>query len=235
MAAGRYDHPVPTPEDVPDTPDTEVAPASDGRIPGPRGLATRNRLIECTAAIVATTPYSDLRVTDVARAAGTSPATFYQYFVDIDAALLVLATQTTDIGVQLAGFIEKRRWRGKAGYASARELVDGFLDFWQAHLPVLRVVDLLTEEGDARFRQVRVHMLNAITRALADAIATAKPDGTPPAIAPMATASALVSMLAHVAAHRQGMEHWGIEVPQVTEAMTRLIYWGVNNPRVPGA
>ena len=214
--------------------DPSVAPASDGRIPGPRGLATRNRLIECTAAIVATTPYSDLRVTDVARAAGTSPATFYQYFVDIDAALLVLATQTTEIGAQLAGFIQNRRWRGKSGYAAARELVDGFLDFWQAHLPVLRVVDLLTEEGDARFRQARVKMLNGITNSLADAIASAKPDGPPPAIDPMATASALVSMLAHVAAHREGMEHWRIEVPQLQEAMARLIYWGINNPRVPG-
>jgi AcrR family transcriptional regulator len=212
-----------------------VAPASDGRIPGPRGLATRNRLIECTAAIVATTPYSDLRVTDIARAAGTSPATFYQYFVDLDAALLVLATQTTEIGAQLADFIPQRRWRGKSGYAAARELVDGFLDFWQAHLPVLRVVDLLTEEGDARFRAARVKMLNGITTSLADAISSAKPDGAAPAIDPMATASALVSMLAHVAAHREGMEHWRIEVPQLQEAMARLIYWGINNPKVPSS
>ena len=215
--------------------DASVAPASDGRIPGPRGLATRNRLIDCTAALVTSTAYSDLRVTDVARLAGTSPATFYQYFVDIDAALLVLAQQTTETGAQLSTFIQNRKWRGKAGYVSARELVDGFLDFWQAHLPILRVVDLLTEEGDVRFRQARVHMLNTITTALADAIATAKPDGPAPPIAPMATASALVSMLAHVAAHREGMVHWRIEVPQLQEAMTRLIYWGVNNPRVPGA
>ena len=212
-----------------------VAPASDGRIPGPRGLATRNRLIKCTSDIVATTPYSDLRVTDVARAAGTSPATFYQYFVDLDAALLVLASQVTETGTELADFIEHRKWRGKTGYGSAIELVDGFLDFWQANLPVLRVVDLLTEEGDARFRQARVHMLNSITNALATAISAAKPDGPAPSIAPMATASALVSMLAHVAAHREGMEHWNIEVPQLKEAMARLIYWGVNNPRVPGA
>lgn len=218
---------------VPD--DASVAPASDGRIPGPRGLATRGRLIECTAAMVATTPYSDLRVTDVARAAGTSPATFYQYFVDLDAALLVLAEQTTEIGAQLSALVAHRKWRGKAGYASAREFVDDFLEFWQAHLPVLRVVDLLTEEGDARFRQARVHMLNAITTALAEAISAAKPDGAPPPIAPMATASALVSMLAHVAAHREGMESWRIDLPQLREAMTRLIYWGVNNPRVPGA
>jgi hypothetical protein len=51
----------------------------------------------------------------------------------------------------------------------------------------------------------------------------------------MATASALVSMLAHVAAHREGMEHWRIQVPQLQEAMARLIYWGINNPRVPGS
>jgi AcrR family transcriptional regulator len=221
---------------IPD--DASVAPASDGRIPGPRGLATRNKLIACTEAIVATTPYSDLRVTDVARAAGTSPATFYQYFVDLDAALLVLASQVTETGSQLASFVQNRKWRGKPGYASACELVDGFLEFWQANLPVLRVVDLLTEEGDARFRQARVHMLNSIANALADAIALAKPEGsasTASAIAPMATASALVSMLAHVAAHREGMEHWNIEVPQLKQAMARLIYWGVNNPRVPGA
>jgi AcrR family transcriptional regulator len=226
---GGYDHAMALPD-----PAASVAPASDGRIPGPRGLATRNKLIACTEAIVATTPYSDLRVTDVARAAGTSPATFYQYFVDLDAALLVLASQVTETGSQLAGFVQNRKWRGKLGYASACELVDGFLEFWQANLPVLRVVDLLTEEGDARFRQARVHMLNSITNALAEAIAASKPDGAQPVIAPMATASALVSMLAHVAAHREGMEHWNIEVPQLKEAMARLIYWGVNNPRVPG-
>src|SRR5947209_14468841 len=163
---------------MPSSDDASVAPASDGRIPGPRGLATRNRLVECTAAIVATTPYSDLRVTDIARAAGTSPATFYQYFVDLDAALLVLATQTTEIGAQLAGFIQNRRWRGKAGYAAARELVDGFLDFWQAHLPVLRVVDLLTEAGDARLRAARAKIPTGITTSLADPITSANPDAS---------------------------------------------------------
>jgi AcrR family transcriptional regulator len=196
-------------------------------------MATRNRLIECTAEMVATTAYSDLRVTDVARAAGTSPATFYQYFDDLDAALLVLATETTETGVQLAGFISQRRWGGAAGYESAQELVDRFLEFWQAHQPVLRVVDLLTEEGDARFRQARVNMLNGIALALTDAIAAARTDAGPPPIAPMATASALVSMLSHVAAHREGMEHWHIEVPELKEAMARLIYWGINNPQVP--
>ena len=206
-----------------------MAPASDGRIPGPRGLATRNRLIDCTAALVAETPYSDLRVTDVARAAGTSPATFYQYFVDIDAALLVLANDTADEGSSLSTEIAALRWTGAAAYASACDLVAHFLDFWQDHQPVLRLVDLLTEEGDARFRAARVQLLNGITNALADAIRASDPA----APSPMATSSALVSMLAHVAAHREGMEHWRIEVPELQQAMARLIYWGVTSPPVP--
>ena len=126
-----------------------MAPASDGRIPGPRGLATRRRLIECTATLVADTPYSDLRVTDVARAAGTSPATFYQYFVDLDAALLVLADRTAEVGSALAAEIAALRWSGDAAYASSRHVVAHFLDFWQEHQPVLRVVDLLTESDVA--------------------------------------------------------------------------------------
>ncbi len=196
-------------------------------------MATRKRLIDCTANLVAATPYSDLRVTDIARAAGTSPATFYQYFVDLDAALLVLAQQTTEVGVDLAKLIEERGWAGKSGYDSAAELVESFLDFWQEHLPVLRVVDLLTEEGDARFRQARVHMLNTITTSLAHAIESVSPAASSSPDAPMATAAALVSMLAHVAAHRQGMESWAISFPELKAALTRQIYWGINSPEVP--
>ncbi|MFM7069395.1 MAG: TetR/AcrR family transcriptional regulator, partial [Actinomycetes bacterium] len=53
--------------------------AADGRVPGRRGLATRQRLLDHTAALLATTSYRDLTVVDIAREAGTSPATFYQY------------------------------------------------------------------------------------------------------------------------------------------------------------
>ena len=37
----------------------------------------------------------DLRVVDIAREVGTSPATFYQYFRDVDEAVLVLADELT--------------------------------------------------------------------------------------------------------------------------------------------
>lgn len=208
--------------------------AADGRVPGRRGLATRARLLECAAAMLVTTPYRELTITDISREAGTSPATFYQYFVDMETAMLALAEQVADAGAKLSGLVGDMPWRGVAGWRSAEALVDGFLEFWSAHQPVLRVVDLLTEEGDQRFRRARVRMLNAITRALADAIQEAQTRaGRTAEVEPMAMAGALVSMLAHVAAHQAGFEAWDIRVADLRQAMIRLVFWGVTGPKVP--
>ena len=71
--------------------DDEDLRAADGRVPGRRGRATRQRLLEQTADMLTAGSYRDLKVVDIARGAGTSPATFYQYFADVEAAILVLA------------------------------------------------------------------------------------------------------------------------------------------------
>src|SRR5690606_17909694 len=72
--------------------------AVDGRVPGRRGLATRRRLLDTLAEMLATTSYRDLKVVDVARVAGTSPATFYQYFPQVEAAVLALAEELAGEG-----------------------------------------------------------------------------------------------------------------------------------------
>jgi AcrR family transcriptional regulator len=203
-------------------------------VPGRRGLATRQRLLDCTGELLDTTSYRDVKVIDIARGAGTSPATFYQYFADVDAAILVLAEQLATEGTALASFIRETRWRGRAGHEAALGLVDRFLGFWDEHRSVLRVVDLLTEEGDARFRQIRVRLLHEVTRALADVFRDFQESGRHPARDdPAATAGALVSMLAHVAAHRYGFEFWGIRTADLRQSMGRLVAWGVTGQRPP--
>jgi AcrR family transcriptional regulator len=205
--------------------------AVDGRVPGRRGLATRQRLVECTIDLLASTPYRDLKVTDITRAAGTSPATFYQYFVDIEAILLAVAEQTVEEGRQLATLIAGKPWKGAAGVTSAEGLVDGFLEFWRDHRSTLRVVDLLSTEGDKRFRHQRVLMLNAMTTSLAAEITELQGDDV--GVEPMAMAGALVGMLVNLAGHRAGFEAWDIRFDEVREAMVRLIYWGVTGPKLP--
>jgi AcrR family transcriptional regulator len=205
--------------------------AVDGRVPGRRGLATRKRLVECTIDLLASTSYRDLKVTDITRAAGTSPATFYQYFVDLESVLLAVAEQAVEDGQQLVTLISGRTWAGTAGVESAEALVDGFLDFYRSHRPTLRVVDLLSTEGDRRFRHLRTLILNGMTKALAAEIGTVQGRGAD--VDPMAMAGALIGMLPQMAGHQTGFEAWDISFVHVREAMIRLIYWGVTGPKIP--
>src|SRR5213079_105110 len=145
--------------------------AVDGRVPGRRGRATRDRLLKCTAELLEKTSYRDITVIDIASCAGTSPATFYQYFQDVNAAIAVLAGELAERGSALTELIENASWTGRAANESAMTLVDAFLSIWEEHRAVLRVVDLATLEGDLRFQNVRTRLLNQVTTALTDVVA----------------------------------------------------------------
>jgi AcrR family transcriptional regulator len=202
--------------------------AVDGRTPGARGRATRDRLLRCTAQLLEKEGYRDLKVIDVARCADTSPATFYQYFGDVEAALVVLAQDLTDEAAGIVTLIRDSSWRGASGSATALAVTDGFLDLWERHRAILRVVDLATAEGDLRFSNIRTHLLNEITLALRDVIEGFREQKKHPRdLDPMAQAAALVSMLAHVAAHRYGFEFWGIRLEKIRESVARFVESGV--------
>jgi AcrR family transcriptional regulator len=208
--------------------------AADGRVPGRRGRATRTRLLECTADMLATTSLRDLKVIDIAREASTSPATFYQYFPDVESAILVLAEDMAVDTTTIVDHVRQSEWKGRAGYESALVLTDRFIEFWERYRPVLRVVELASGEGDRRFGKIRSKMLNSVTVALSDAIKVAqpKPKGDDPLDA-TATAGVLVAMLANVASHRYGFEFWGIRTDDARRSMAHLIYWSVTGQRPP--
>jgi AcrR family transcriptional regulator len=206
--------------------------AADGRVPGRRGRATRGRLLENLENMLASSSFRDLKVTDITREAGTSPATFYQYFPDIETAVLAIAEQVAEEGTRLKDILRERPWRGGDGYAASEGITDGFLAFWQSHRSLLRVIDLAALEGDTRFRDIRVRMLNAVTVDLADVIAAQRSSSTADAD-PMAMAGALVGMLAHNAAHQEGFESWEIRVGALRGAMADLVYWGVTGKKPP--
>jgi AcrR family transcriptional regulator len=207
--------------------------ASDGRVPGRRGLATRQKLLDCTAEMLRSTSYRDLKVIDIAREAGTSPATFYQYFGDVEAAILVLGQEMAEDSERLVEMVKESNWRGKPGYETALEFADTFIHFWDQHRPVLRVVDLSTDEGDRRFRSIRVKWLNNLTRAFATVTESFQGEGKNVGFDPMANAGVLVTMIANVAAHHFGFEFWGIKTADVRVALARHIYWGVTGQRPP--
>ena len=208
------------------------APRRDGpaRAPGRRGRATRRRLLDATAGLLESNTYRDLKVVDIARVAGTSPATFYQYFADVEEAVLALAEEVeTEAGSTLAELVVDRGWSGEEGWATSLALADGFVRTWERYRSVLRVIDLATDEGDQRFRAVRTRLLGAPAEAL---VAVLEGRGEPAADA-HAEAGVLVSMLAHVAAHRAGLEQWGASREGLRESMARVVFGTVTGQRPP--
>ena len=192
--------------------------AVDGRLPGRRGLATRKRLLAATASLLETTGYRDLKVVEVAREAGTSPATFYQYFPDAESAVLVLAAELAEAWhYELATLVADGDWMGNPDGA-ARHASEGFLDFWTTHRAVLGVLDLASTEGDERFRDLRTRLLNGPTAAMVDVAVASGAAGDP-----MAAAGVLVAMLAHVSNHQVGLERWGVDRSALVATMAGVL------------
>src|SRR5215470_13549721 len=126
----------------------------DGRVAGRRGQETRQKLLDCLREMLSTSPYRDVKVIDVARMAGTSPATFYQYFPDVEGAVLEIAEEMAKGSQELKELLTGKSWAGKSAWTSSEELVDGFLAFWRSNDAILRVVTLGAAEGDKRFFKI---------------------------------------------------------------------------------
>ncbi|WP_329492948.1 TetR family transcriptional regulator [Kitasatospora herbaricolor] len=159
----------------------------DGRAIGPRGLQTRQLLLEATTAALAEIGYADVQVIDVARAAGTSPATFYQYFRSRDEVVLELAHAAA---ADFADAIQVPRGDGMVDSNSLAKAVDSFFSIWPTHGPVLRVVELLAPT-DKEFSRAR----NDINKSLTATIARAATGGHAAGLA-----TAMVAMLSATAA-----------------------------------
>ena len=211
---------------VADVPPSHDLVARGRRVPGRRGTVTRQRLLETTAELLESEPYRSIKVVDIARRAGTSPATFYQYFPDVEHAVFVLAESAIEEAATLARGIADDLASGVT-IERTRVLVDRFMAYWDRHGALLRVLDFTTGE-DGRVRTLRTRALNAIAVAFAEVIAagraTDRPSGHPIAtLDPFAAGGVLVSMLNHVSAHRAGFNVWGISTSDLVESQAAIL------------
>ncbi|HMD44736.1 MAG TPA: TetR family transcriptional regulator [Acidimicrobiales bacterium] len=204
---------------------------TDGRVPGRRGRATRQRLLEATTDLLATTPWRSVRVIDIARRAGTSPATFYQYFENVESAIGVLAEELVEDAAGLAELAEAD-WSAPASWRSAVCFCEGFFAYWEANRALFWVLDLAAD-SDTPLRGVRVRALNAVTMALARVVAARAPDerADGPVAGPgrrsVATAVSLIAMLASVARQRPALEDRGVAFADLVASEADLLHWAV--------
>jgi AcrR family transcriptional regulator len=198
--------------------------ALDGRPLGKRGAQTRRRLLDATAQLLETHGVRDLRVVDIARQVGTSPATFYQYFRDVEEAVLTLAAEVGDEVAPLLALLDEP-WDGERGLDAARALVDGFVEYWDNHRAVLRTRNLAAQEGDRRFRDVRNRTLLGFTnRFTAQVAASQRAGGAAPALTPAAAGAAMVALIERMAAFHRDLEPMGITRADLVETTARIIH-----------
>ncbi|GAA2129741.1 TetR family transcriptional regulator [Kitasatospora kazusensis] len=204
----------------------------DGRVAGRRGQETRQKLLDCLREMLSTSPYRDVKVIDVARMAGTSPATFYQYFPDVEGAVLEIAEEMAEDSGGLKELVDGKSWAGKTGFTTSEELVDGFLAFWRKNDAILRVVTLGAAEGDKRFFKIRMKVLNSVAGPLTEAVKAnqAKTDKT---VDPAAISGSLVSLLASAAEHSKAFTSWGVKVKDLKPNLALQVYLGVTGKKPP--
>jgi AcrR family transcriptional regulator len=198
---------------------TEDGTAQGGRPLGPRALRTRAKLLDVTRELLAELPVRDVSVVEIARRAGTSPATFYQYFADVEEAALELASAAAE---EVPAILEPlaQDWSGSKGLDAARVLVDAFVRHWDANHAVLLIRNVAAEQGDRRFRRVRTRAIRPLLDALARKIGAAQQPG----VHPVAAAAALASILERLAAYHADLEVIGVSRDDLVETCARIAH-----------
>lgn len=195
-----------------------------GRELGPRALETRRRLLDATAKLLSERSVRDVSVVDIARAAGTSPATFYQYFKDVSEATLRLAELAAEDLPAVVEMIDAS-WEGERGLEIARAVVDAFVRHWDAHRAVLLVRNLAADEGDRRFLRVRQLSFTPVLRQLAAQISASQKAGRVDAeLQPDAAAAAMGAILERLAAYHRELEILGVSREDLVETSARILH-----------
>ena len=195
----------------------------DGRPLGARAIRTRTKLLECTQELLNECQARDVAVVEIARRAGTSPATFYQYFADVEEAVLELASAAAE---EVPAILEPLAadWSGAGGIDSARTVVEAFVRHWDQHHAALLFRNVAAEQGDRRFQKVRIRAMHPVLQALARKIEASQSAADGAAMNPVAAAAALAAILERLAAYHQELEVLGVSREQLVETCARILH-----------
>lgn len=167
---------------------------------GSKGERTRQALIDATVDLLETHGLRDVSVADVARAAKTSPATFYVYFPGVPEVVLAALASASQTSPEIEALIACD-WLTPGAMAKAAVFVDAYCELWNRHRTVFRVRNMAAEEGDERFYRARMEAARPIMVALASQVQRAQAAGLVPAhLKPRSCVGTILMMLERLAA-----------------------------------
>ncbi|MEX6725385.1 TetR family transcriptional regulator [Parapedomonas caeni] len=190
-----------------------------GQKMGSKGQRTRQLLIDTTVELLETHGLRDLSVVDVARAAQTSPATFYVYFRGVPEVVLAALETAAQTSPEIEAMIGED-WLAPEAKERSLAFVVAYTELWNRHRTIFRVRNLAAEEGDERFYRARMSAARPMMNALSAQIARAQAAGRTPAdLSPQACAGTVLMMLERLAAIGPiTADHDGINYAALREA-----------------
>lgn len=185
-----------------------VPTSADGQPLGPRGVRTRQRILEAIGASIQRHGLRGLRLADIAEEVGFKPPAFYQYFADLDEAILTLCEEAGDLLPHLD--IDADDWGEEHG---TRPFVEQFFRYWDDHRPVLTTRHVSIMSGDNRFQEAANESFRPVAEALQAKIDTAQRDGRiDPDLHPVALGAVLNLMIDVAGMAAPGLRrYWGAE------------------------
>ncbi len=209
-----------------------------GRPLGPRAQNTRVRILDATVVLLGEKPMRELRVIDIARRIGSSPATFYQYFKDVEDVVLHLASHVSEFTPEIVELVQGD-WTGRQGHERGRKLAHVVISHWDRYAPILRVRNNACDEGDAAFRELRMSTMMPLVHAFAEIIEASQQgaNATPPEASsaegegewqggrlyPMMAAVALASVLERLSMYHVSIEELAGTREQLIETLATLL------------
>lgn len=201
--------------------DAAIADLS-GRPLGARALEKRRRILAATRELLAQRRLREVRVADIARALDASPATFYQYFADVEDVVLELAREANADLTPLFALFDGH-WRGADGRERSRAVVEFFMRYWDRHGPILRIRNLAADEGDERFMNLRGSAMRPVIEAMSGLMQRTGAERRRPDVEPHSAALAMSCILDRTAAYQREMEGVGVSQDELVTTNAAIL------------
>lgn len=172
-----------TTAEAPERPGTGKGPGRNGSpknaaLLGRKGQATKRALMDAASRLLQTVSPMGLTAAAISKEAGTSPATFYVYFDNVEDILWALCGEISDETSHL--FVHDRFLRDDARLEQdALEFVRGYCDIWSKDGLLLLYRNMESDRGNRRFYQLVLKIALPILQGLTDRIVEAAPPDRP--------------------------------------------------------
>ncbi len=152
--------------------------AKNAALLGRKGQATKRSLMDAALRLLDITSPISLTAASISKEAGTSPATFYVYFDNVEDILWALCSEISNETSDL--FVHDRFLRDDDRLEQdALDFVHGYCDIWSKDGMLLLYRNMESDRGNRRFYQLVLKIALPILQGLTDRIVAAAPAGQP--------------------------------------------------------